>query len=344
MARVELSRLTKRYGPVEAVRGIDLTVGDGEFLALLGPSGCGKTSTLRMVAGLETISDGEIRIDGRRVNELPPRDRDIAMVFEDYALYPHMSVFENIAFPLKLRRTPAGEIRSRVEAAASLLGLGALLGVGVRHLSGGQQQRVSIGRAIVRRPRVLLMDEPISHLDAVLKAHLRTELKRLHAELGTTTLYVTHDQLEALALADRIAVMHDGRIEQCASPAEVYDRPATLFVAGFVGEPPMNLLEAPGRLVPGLPEGVVAGIRPADLLVATVAGPRTPCPAECFVVEPRGDLSIVTARLENGLAQAEAPAAFTASPGTPLFLGVRDGGLHLFERATGRRLTAPVAR
>ncbi len=196
----------------------------------------------------------------------------------------------------------------------------------------------------MRRPRVLLMDEPISHLDAALKAHLRTELKRLHADLGTTTLYVTHDQLEALALADRIAVMHDGRIEQCASPDEVYGRPATLFVAGFVGEPPMNVFEAPGRLVPHLPGGAVAGVRPANLLVSRAAGPTTPCPAECFVVEPRGDVSIVTARFEGGLAQAEVPAAFASAPGAPLFLGVREGGLHVFDRSTGRRLPAPVAR
>jgi ABC-type sugar transport system ATPase subunit len=342
VATLELRGLTKRYGAVEAVRGIDLDVRSGEFVALLGPSGCGKTSTLRMVAGLEPITDGEVRIDRRRVNELPPRQRDIAMVFEDYALYPHMTVFDNIAFPLRVRGVPPPDVRARVESAAELLGLTRLLRVGVRRLSGGQQQRVSIGRAIVRRPRVLLMDEPISHLDGPLKAHLRTELKRLHAELSMTTLYVTHDQLEAMTLADRVAVMRDGRIEQCAPPAEVYGRPATLFVAGFVGEPPMNFLEPGCGLTPQGPDAI-AGVRPADLLVGPERGPATPCPAECFVVEPRGDLNIVTVRVDGALAQAEAPAAFAPEVGAPLWVGVRPGGLHLFDRATGRRLSGVAA-
>jgi ABC-type sugar transport system ATPase subunit len=342
VATLELRGLTKRYGAVEAVRGIDLDVRSGEFLALLGPSGCGKTSTLRMAAGLEPITDGEVRIDGRRVNELPPRRRDVAMVFEDYALYPHMTVFDNIAFPLRVRGVAPADVRARVESTAELLGLTRLLRVGVRRLSGGQQQRVSVGRAIVRRPRVLLMDEPISHLDGPLKAHLRTELKRLHAELGTTTLYVTHDQVEAMALADRIAVMRDGRIEQCAAPAEVYGRPATLFVAGFVGEPPMNVFEGGSRLAPRPPDAI-AGVRPADLLVAGGPGPATPCPAECFVVEPRGDLNVVTLRLDGTLAQAETSAAFAPEVGAPLWVGVRPGGLHLFDRASGRRVHGAAA-
>lgn len=242
MATVELRRVWKKYGDVEAVRDLSLTCEDGEFLCLLGPSGCGKSSTMRMVAGLETITAGDLLMDGRRVNHVSPRERDIAMVFENYALYPHMNVYDNIATPLRARRLPSAEIERRVHAIAEILSIVDLLPRRIQNLSGGQKQRVGIGRAIVREPRLFIMDEPISHLDARLRADMRTELKRLHRRLGVTTLYVTHDQLEAVALADRIAVMHLGVLQQVGRPAELFDGPVNEFVAGFIGSPPMNML------------------------------------------------------------------------------------------------------
>jgi multiple sugar transport system ATP-binding protein len=252
MATVALERLVKRYGSVEAVRAIDLEIADGEFVALVGPSGCGKSTTLRMIAGLEEISSGAIRIGDEIVNDLPPRSRNISMVFQSYALYPHMTVRENMAFSLKIAKRPQNEIDARVAEATDILHLGELLDRRPSQLSGGQRQRVAMGRAIVRKPEVFLFDEPLSNLDAKLRGQMRTEIKLLHARVPSTVVYVTHDQVEAMTLADRIVVMRDGLIEQVGTPDEVFRRPATKFVAGFIGSPPMNIADAEladGRIV-----------------------------------------------------------------------------------------------
>jgi len=252
MATVALEGLTKRYGVVEAVRSIDLAIGDGEFVALVGPSGCGKSTTLRMIAGLEEITDGAIRIGGEVVNDLPPRARNISMVFQSYALYPHMSVRENLGFSLKIAKRPQAEIDKRVAEASEILRLGDLLNRRPAQLSGGQRQRVAMGRAIVRKPEVFLFDEPLSNLDAKLRTEMRTEIKLLHARVPSTVVYVTHDQVEAMTLADRIVIMRDGLIEQTGTPDEVFHKPATRFVAGFIGSPTMNLVDAEiadGRIV-----------------------------------------------------------------------------------------------
>src|SRR6187399_939043 len=246
MAKVLIRDLNKMYDEVHAVKNVNLEIGDREFVVLVGPSGCGKTTTLRMVAGLEDITSGQISIDGSVVNDLAPMDRDIAMVFQNYALYPHMSVYDNMAFGLKMRKFARPEIQKRVQDAAEILGIQELLKRKPRQLSGGQRQRVAVGRAIVRNPQVFLFDEPLSNLDAKLRVAMRTEIKELHQRLKTTTVYVTHDQIEAMTMGDKIVVMKDGRIEQTGSPLELYDHPANLFVAGFIGSPAMNFL--PGTL------------------------------------------------------------------------------------------------
>jgi multiple sugar transport system ATP-binding protein len=285
MAQVTLSKVTKRFGDFTAVDDLTMDIEDGKFTVLVGPSGCGKTTTLRMVAGLEEVTNGEIRIGERVVNRVPPKDRDIAMVFQNYALYPHMDVYNNMAFGLKLRKYPKQEIRQRVNEAAELLGIEDKLKSKPRELSGGQRQRVAVGRAIVRNPKVFLFDEPLSNLDAKLRVQMRTELEQLHRKLQTTTVYVTHDQVEAMTLGSKIAVMKDGIIQQYASPQETYDHPNNQFVAGFIGSPAMNFLPAkaftedgravltgsafritlsPERSQPDLPERVVLGVRPED--------------------------------------------------------------------------------
>jgi len=248
MADVALRDVVKRFDEVEAVRNISLNIPDSEFVVLVGPSGCGKSTTLRMIAGLEEVTEGEILIGGNVVNDVPPKDRDIAMVFQNYALYPHMTVFENMSFGLRLRRTPKAEIRARVEQAAKILDITELLDRRPKQLSGGQRQRVAMGRAIVRNPKVFLFDEPLSNLDAKLRVQMRTEIKRVHQKVKTTTVYVTHDQVEAMTLADRVVVMNGGRIEQIGRPHDLYHRPKTHFVAGFIGSPAMNFL--PARLQP----------------------------------------------------------------------------------------------
>ena len=242
MAQVTLRKLTKNYDETPAVRGIDLDIGDKEFVVLVGPSGCGKSTTLRMIAGLEDITGGEILIGGDLVNDVPPKDRDIAMVFQNYALYPHMTVFENMSFGLRLKKVPKAEIKARVDNAARILDIQELLERKPKQLSGGQRQRVAMGRAIVRDPRVFLFDEPLSNLDAKLRVQMRTEIKRVHQKVRTTTIYVTHDQVEAMTLADRVVVMNAGLIEQVGAPNELYHAPATRFVAGFIGSPAMNLM------------------------------------------------------------------------------------------------------
>src|SRR5215208_4699801 len=243
MATVEIRDVRKAFGATQVIHGFSIDIEDGEFVILVGPSGCGKTTPLRMIAGLENISGGENRISERVVNNVPPKERDIAMVFQNYALYPHMTVADNMAFSLKLRRAPKAEIESRVNRAAEILGLKQLLARYPRHLSGGQRQRVAMGRAIVRDPQVFLFDEPLSNLDAKLRVAMRTEIKELHQRLKTTTVYVTHDQIEAMTMADKIVVMHDGLVEQIGAPLELYDRPENLFVAGFIGSPAMNFLK-----------------------------------------------------------------------------------------------------
>ena len=246
MASVAIRGVRKAFGPTNVIHGVDVAIADGEFVVLVGPSGCGKSTLLRMIAGLENITAGEIRIGERVVNNLPPKERDVAMVFQNYALYPHMTVAANMAFSMKLRGAPQSEIDERVNRAAGILGLTQLLARFPRQLSGGQRQRVAMGRAIVRDPQVFLFDEPLSNLDAKLRVQMRTEIKELHQRLKTTTIYVTHDQIEAMTMADKIVVMHDGLVEQIGAPLDLYDRPDNLFVAGFIGSPAMNLLK--GRI------------------------------------------------------------------------------------------------
>jgi multiple sugar transport system ATP-binding protein len=271
MAEVALRNVVKRYDEVEAVRNINLDIPNNEFVVLVGPSGCGKSTTLRMIAGLEEITSGEISIGGEVVNDLPPKDRDIAMVFQNYALYPHMTVFENMAFGLKLRKIPKAEIRQRVEHAARILDITELLARRPKQLSGGQRQRVAMGRAIVRNPKVFLFDEPLSNLDAKLRVQMRTEIKRVHQKVKTTTVYVTHDQVEAMTLADRVAVMKDGRIDQIGTPHELYHQPKTHFVAGFIGSPAMNFIA--GKLEQN---GVGLKIRLSDAISLPVPESHAP--------------------------------------------------------------------
>jgi multiple sugar transport system ATP-binding protein len=324
---ISLERVSKVFpGDVVAVDDVDLEIGDGEFLVLVGPSGCGKSTLLRMIAGLEGVSAGRIRIGDREVTELAPRGRDVAMVFQNYALYPHMRVWDNLAFALKLRRTPKVVMRERVGGVAGVLGLTELVDRKPGALSGGQRQRVAIGRAMVREPQAYLMDEPLSNLDAKLRVGMRAELARLHARLGTTTVYVTHDQIEAMTLGDRVAVLRDGTVQQCDTPERLFDQPVNLFVAAFIGSPPMNLVPAEvrdGRLrfagveVPmdgsaRVRDGeVVAGIRPSDLLPGwTEAGTGLPrLKATLEVVERLGSESLVIFPVEARRLEGEAAAA-----------------------------------
>ncbi len=270
MAEVALRQVVKRFDDVEAVRSIDLDIPDNEFVVLVGPSGCGKSTTLRMIAGLEEVTSGDIWIGGEVVNDLPPKDRDIAMVFQNYALYPHMTAFENMSFGLKLRKFPKAEIKQRVEHAARILDITELLDRRPKALSGGQRQRVAMGRAIVRNPKVFLFDEPLSNLDAKLRVQMRTEIKRVHQKVKTTTVYVTHDQVEAMTLADRVVVMHHGRIEQIGTPQELYHHPKTRFVAGFIGSPAMNFI--PCRLEH---TGAGLSVRISDAIVLPVPPDRS---------------------------------------------------------------------
>jgi multiple sugar transport system ATP-binding protein len=292
MASLHFDGVHKSYGDVQVLHRVDVDVEDGEFLVLVGPSGCGKSTLLRCIAGLETITGGTLRIGDRVVNDVPPRDRDVAMVFQSYALYPHMTVRENMGFGLKLRKVPQAEIDKAVESAAAVLELGPLLDRYPKEMSGGQRQRVAMGRAIVRRPSVFLFDEPLSNLDAALRAHMRVELKRLHQSLGTTMVYVTHDQVEAMTLADRIAVLNAGHLQQVGSPAELYDDPANRFVAGFIGSPAMSFLER-------LEDGAVVGVRPHEVRMGDdiVEGAGPVVDAHVEVVETLGFESFVHLRI-----------------------------------------------
>ncbi|MGU3384706.1 ABC transporter ATP-binding protein [Methylobacterium sp. D53M] len=351
MASVGIREVRKAFGSTNVLHGVSVDIRDGEFVILVGPSGCGKSTLLRMIAGLENISGGEIRIGERVVNDVPPKERDIAMVFQNYALYPHLTVRENMAFSMRIRKAPASEIDLRVNKAAQILGLAPLLDRYPRQLSGGQRQRVAMGRAIVRDPQVFLFDEPLSNLDAKLRVAMRTEIKELHQRLKTTTIYVTHDQIEAMTMADRIVVMHDGVVEQIGPPLELYDRPDNLFVAGFIGSPAMNFMpgkvRANGRLTftteTGLsipladaPSGadgrpLILGVRPEhfDLAPEGIA-------AEVVVVEPTGSETMLAVRAGGQDLTCVLRERVRERPGETISL--RPNRVHFFDAETGRRL------
>ncbi len=370
MAQVTLEHVDKVYpGNVKAVDNFNLQIRDGEFVVLVGPSGCGKSTTLRMVAGLEEISAGTIRIGERVVNDVPPKDRDIAMVFQNYALYPHMTVRENMAFGLKLRRFPKAEIEARVQEAARILGIGELLERQPKALSGGQRQRVAVGRAIVRKPAVFLFDEPLSNLDAKMRVQMRVEISRLHHQLGTTMIYVTHDQVEAMTMGQRIVVMKGGLVQQVAEPLELYGRPANRFVAGFIGMPPMNVFDGHIRLEGGVPlfEGpagmrlpvperdraalaafadkpVALGLRPEDIGSAAAeqlpGAPRIRASVE--VVEPMGAESYVYQRLgdQTFISRVEPHRRFAVGEAAEFAVFIDKS--HYFDSATEQRITSSI--
>jgi len=358
---VVYTSVSRQFGNVHAVRDLSLAADEGEFLVLVGPSGCGKTTALRMAAGLDEPTSGDIAIGGRSVIGIEPRDRDIAMVFQSYALYPHMSVFDNMAFGMKQRRTPRDEIRRRVDEAAQMLGIEGLLARRPRELSGGQRQRVALGRAIVRRPHVFLMDEPLSNLDAQLRLRTRAEISALHRRLQTTFIYVTHDQVEAMTMGTRIAVMREGVLQQVDTPQRLYDEPANTFVATFIGSPAMNLLEGeivrvgeslcfhnggvalplpPFAPIEHGPGPVVLGVRPEQFERSPAASPRGGISGEVTLVEPHGSDLFVTVAAECGPVTARLDPAHQVRPGEALHLTPRLAGVHLFDAATGARLAA----
>ena len=354
MGAVEIKDVTKRFGTTDVLHGVSVDIADGEFVVLVGPSGCGKSTLLRMVAGLERITSGEIWIKDRIVNDLPPKERDVAMVFQNYALYPHMTVAANMAFSLKLRRTDAATVKQRVDRAAEILGLGEYLERYPRQLSGGQRQRVAMGRAIVRDPEVFLFDEPLSNLDAKLRVAMRAEIKELHQRLETTTIYVTHDQIEAMTMADKIVVMNEGLVEQVGGPLELYDHPANQFVAGFIGSPAMNFLPGrianngsgvfeteSGRQLPLPPQmaasangrRAICGIRPEDLTLA-----EDGLPAEVIVIEPTGSEIQVMARIDGQPIVAVFRQRHLFKPGETISLVPQARSMHLFDAETGQRM------
>ena len=366
MAQVTLRKVVKNYDDTPAVRGIDLDIADKEFVVLVGPSGCGKSTTLRMIAGLEDITGGDVLIAGERVNDVPPKDRDIAMVFQNYALYPHMTVYENMSFGLRLKKTAREEIDRRVQDAARILNIGPLLDRKPKQLSGGQRQRVAMGRAIVRHPKVFLFDEPLSNLDAKLRVHMRTEIKKVHQHVKTTTVYVTHDQVEAMTLADRIVVMNAGRIEQVGSPRDLYHRPATRFVAAFIGSPAMNMIpcgieEAAGglraRLSPdlafSLPQESAARYRPFAGRAKLLCGlrpehiieqrPHLEPGQQAFevkplVVEPMGSETLVFFAVNGAEACARVNPDCGAHVDAPINLVADLRHMHLIDDETGKVL------
>ncbi|MDM0111368.1 sn-glycerol-3-phosphate ABC transporter ATP-binding protein UgpC [Variovorax sp. J22R133] len=352
MAEVQLAQVRKHYGATAVIHGIDLSIRDGEFVALVGPSGCGKSTLLRMIAGLESVTQGRIRIGTRDVTELDPKDRDIAMVFQNYALYPHMTVEANMGFSLEHRGRPRAEVAQRVRWAAGILGLAQLLDRYPRQLSGGQRQRVAMGRAIVRDPQVFLFDEPLSNLDAKLRIVMRGEIKALHQKLKTTTVYVTHDQVEAMTMADRIVVLNAGRVEQVGAPLALFDRPANLFVAGFIGSPAMNFISghctpegfagAGGLLLP-MPGAaayagreVICGVRP-EHLEPCAAGEGVA--AQVLLVEPLGSETQLTLQWGATQVMALVRERLDVAPGDRLHLRAKAGTVHLFEASgSGSRL------
>ena len=350
MASVGIRDVKKAFGSTQVIHGVDIAIGDGEFVVLVGPSGCGKSTLLRMIAGLENITGGEIRIGDRVVNNVPPKERDIAMVFQNYALYPHMTVAANMGFSLRLRGAAKAEIDDRVNRAAEILGLKPLLERFPRQLSGGQRQRVAMGRAIVRDPQVFLFDEPLSNLDAKLRVQMRGEIKSLHQRLETTTVYVTHDQIEAMTMADQIVVMNHGRIEQIGAPLELYDRPANLFVAGFIGSPSMNFITgtvgaegfktADGLILPVDANAAahagtqaVYGIRPEHLAL-DAAG----LPFAVEIVEPTGSETQVQGRLGDQPLQGVFRERIDTKPGETIRVLPQPGAIHLFDAQSSRRI------
>lgn len=363
MARIELRRLRKQFDGNVVVRDIDLLIENGEFVVFVGASGCGKTTTLRMIAGLEQITDGEILLDGELVNRLPPRSRDVAMVFQNYALYPHMSVFENMAFGLRMHKVPRAEVDERVRKVADILNISNLLDRRPRQLSGGQRQRVAMGRAMVRQPEVFLFDEPLSNLDAKLRLQMRMEIKRIHQLVKTTTVYVTHDQIEAMTLADRIVVMNEGRIEQVATPQEMYDSPATRFVAAFIGSPGMNFLpcsleEAASGLrvrlsdaftltVPEtrwaryrncLGRDVILGIRPEHITERRTHtnDSQIDFTADVLVLEPTGIDTMVFFRIEGRDVWARSSPRAASRVGAPMEFTLDMSHMHIFDANSDR--------
>ncbi len=336
MAEVRLEGVGKTYrGGVVAVADVTLTVEDGAFVSIVGPSGCGKSTTLAVIAGLEEPTAGTVRIGGADVTGASPKDRDVAMVFQSYALYPHLDVRRNLAFPLEVAGVPKAERERRVAETAARLGISELLARRPRELSGGQRQRVALGRALVRRPAVFLFDEPLSNLDAALRGQVRGELKKLHEELGATFVYVTHDQLEAMTLSSRVVVMDRGRVQQVGTPKEVYERPATTFVASFFGAPRINLVEP---AVLGLPGGGVAGVRPEHLELGLGAAPGGATAGTVWLVEPAGAETLVTVAVGEARLVARATGDLEARPGAPAWLRVDPARVHRFDPATGRRL------
>ena len=350
MAEVTVRNVKKRYGSVQVMHGVSVDIEDGQFVVLVGPSGCGKSTLLRMIAGLEPISEGQISIGGRVVNDVMPKDRDIAMVFQSYALYPHKTVGENMGFALKIKGAPKSEIDAKVSKAASILDLGHLLDRYPKQLSGGQRQRVAMGRAIVRDPAVFLFDEPLSNLDAKLRVAMRVEIKELHQRLGTTIVYVTHDQIEAMTMADKIVVMKDGRVEQIGAPLDLYDNPQNVFVAGFIGSPAMNFIkgkvESTGvfhadggarlplpdtRAEPGRP--VVYGIRPEHIGIGEGG-----IPARVSVLEPTGSETQIFAKLGTDPIDAVVKDRLDVQPGSEIALRIDTHRVHIFDGASGARI------
>jgi len=361
MAEVVLKHLSRWFGPVAAVTDLSLEVASGELLCLLGPSGSGKTTTMRIVAGLESPDGGEVWLGDRDITKLEPKHRQIGMMFQGYALYPQMSVSDNIAYPLKVRGTPSDERKTRVEEVARMLGIESLLDRSIRQISGGQQQRVALARAIVQRPQLYLLDEPISNLDAVLRSTMRGEIKRLQKMLGTTAIVVTHDQLDALAMADMIAVMSDGAVQQVAAPDEIYEGPANTFVARFIGEPQMNLLPGTverrngnagvtvlGHWLPitgqdaaaldgANPEGVTVGIRPRNVHIHQEECDNR-IPAEIYVATPEGSRTVYEFRLDGSIFKVEAEPQPRLVMGDKVFLELPEEALHFFTASEGRRI------
>ncbi|CCV15296.1 sn-glycerol-3-phosphate ABC transporter ATP-binding protein UgpC [Mesorhizobium sp. STM 4661] len=352
MAEVTVRNIVKRYGSVQVIHGVNVDIADGEFVILVGPSGCGKSTLLRMIAGLEAISGGEISIGGRVVNDVLPKDRDIAMVFQNYALYPHKNVADNMGFSLKIKGRPKAEIEAKVKKAAEILDLGKLLDRFPKQLSGGQRQRVAMGRAIVRDPQVFLFDEPLSNLDAKLRVAMRVEIKELHQRLGTTIVYVTHDQIEAMTMADKIVVMRDGKVEQVGAPLDLYDNPGNVFVAGFIGSPAMNfikgkigskdgrqvfvsdagsVLPVEGRAQDGQP--VIYGIRPEHIDIAPDG-----LPATVSVLEPTGSETQIFAKFGEDPIDAIVKDRLTVRPGEEVRLKIDSRRVHIFDRQSGARL------
>ena len=347
MAEIQLKNITKRWGSFVAVDDFNLTIADHEFLVLLGPSGCGKTTTMRMIAGLEEVTEGEVIVGGRVINDLEPKDRDVAMVFQSYGLYPNMNVYENIRFPLKVRKVDPATHDERVRRAAEMVELTDYFHRRPAELSGGQRQRVALARAIVREPNVFLMDEPLSNLDAKLRVSTRAQIKNLQHELKVTTVYVTHDQIEAMTLADRVVVMNEGLIQQVGTPTEIYDRPENTFVAGFIGSPAMNLVagslnngnfESENLRVEELdgPEGqVILGFRAEDASIAIDAGQIT---APAFTMELLGDTTMITVREGDAFISVKAHKEYRAEIGEEVSISVPNGICHLFDYQTGLRM------